>query len=829
MWIDHALRDIRYAFRVLRTSPGFTIVALLSLALGIGANTAIFELINAIRLRRLPVPRAEELADVRIAGGNRGWGLVENANSQLTFPLWKQIQQEQRAFSGIFAWGTTPLLVGIGPDARRVRGLWVSGEAFPVLGVTPVIGRLIGPADDQRGCPPVVLLNHAFWQAEFGGDPAAIGRTLTILDRPVPVIGVTAPAFFGLEVGERFDIALPTCAAAVWGSPIDRRDWSWLSVMGRLDRGWDVTRAAEHMKGLSPQLLEATLPSGRSAASLDQYRSFRLTALPAATGVSRLRTTYGDALWLLFAMTGLVLLIACTNLVNLLLARATAREQELAVRLAVGASRGRVIAQLLAESLLLAACGSALGAVIAGPLSRALLLLLTTENARPHLDLRTDWPVLAFTAAAGILTCVIFGLAPSLRASRLDPGAAMKTGGRGLTASRERMTIQRCLAAAQVTVSLVLMFGAILFARSFRNLITLDTGFKRDGVVLARFADFSDRPTSEGVLAGENEFLARIRSIPQVSAAAATTKLPLDSSSWTMAFVVNASGGVERHSSKFTYVSPQYFNTVGMRLMAGRDFEGGDTASSRKVAIVNDTFVRRYLTADRAIGTTVRTIGEPGYPETVYEVVGVVTDTKYSGLREPIQPIAFVPLAQHPSLRQWPAMVIRSSAPAASVVAGVKQVVGEFRPNMSTMFTVLEAQVRDSLVLERLMAWLAGGFGALAALLSVVGVYGVISYFVVRRRHEIAIRLALGAGRARVVRLVLRDIGVLLVIGLVLGAAASAMAARAASGLLFGLSPDDPATLAAAIGVLAASAMVACLLPALRASRIDATSALRSE
>jgi predicted permease len=829
MWIDHALRDIRYAARVLRTSPGFTLVAVLSLAVGIGANTAIFELIDAIRLRPLPVSRAEELADVRIAGGNRGWGLVDNENSQLTYPLWKQIQQEQRAFSGIFAWGTTPFLVGIGPDARLIRGLWVSGDAFRVLGVTPAAGRLIGPADDQRGCQPVVVLNHAFWKAEFGGDPAAIGRTLTILDRPVPVIGVTAPAFFGLEVGKRFDIALPTCAAAAWGSPIDRRDWSWLSVMGRLDRGRDVTRAAEHMKGISAQLLEATLPSGRSAASLDQYRSFRLTALPAATGVSRLRTTYGDALWLLLAMTGLVLLIACTNLVNLFLARATAREQELAVRIAIGASRGRVMAQLLVESLLLAAGGSMLGAIIARPLSRALLSLLATENDPLHLDLRTDWPVLAFTAAVGILTCVIFGLVPSLRASRLDPGAAMKTGGRGLTASRERMATQRCLAAAQVTVSLVLMFGAILFARSFRNLMTLDTGFKREGVVLARFADFSDRPTPERVLAGESELLARVRSIPQVTGAAATTKLPLDSSSWTMAFVGGASDGVERHSSKFTYVSPQYFGTVGMRFLAGRDFDGGDTAGSRRVAIVNETFVRRYLTANRVIGTTVRTIGEPGYPETVYEVVGVVSDTKYSGLREAIQPITFVPLTQHPSLRQWPAMVIRSSAPPASVVAGIKHVVSEFRPNMSTMFTVLETQVRDSLVLERLMAWLAGGFGALAALLSVVGVYGVISYFVVRRRQEIAIRLALGAGRARVVRLVLRDIGVLLVIGLTLGAAASAIAARAASGLLFGLSPQDPATLAAAIGVLAGSAMVACLLPALRASRIDATTALRSE
>jgi predicted permease len=829
MWIDHALHDIRYAVRVLRTSPGFTLVAVLSLALGIGANTAIFELIDAVRFRQLPVPRAGELADVRIAGGNRGWGLVDNANSQVTDPLWQEIKREQRAFSGIFAWGTTQFLVGVGPDARVVRGLWVSGDTFPVLGVIPAIGRLIQPADDERGCAPVVVLNHTFWQTEFGGDPAAVGRTLTILDRPVTVVGVTAPSFFGLEVGTRFDIALPTCAAAVWGSPIDRRDWSWLSVTGRLDRGWTVERAAEHMKNLTPQLLEATIPPGRTAASIAQYRQFRLTVRPAATGVSRLRASYGDALWLLLAMTGLVLLIACTNLVNLLLARATAREQELAVRMAIGASRGRVMGQLLIESLLLAACGSSIGIVIARPLSRGLLSLLTTENNPLHLELRTDWPVLAFTAAAGILTCVIFGLVPALRASRMDPGTAMRAGGRGLTQNRERMSIQRCLAAAQVTVSLVLMFGAILFARSFTNLTTLDTGFMRDGVILVRFADFSDRPASERVLAGENELLGRIRSLPQVSAAAATTKLPLDTSSWTLAFALPASGGTERLSSKFTYVSPQYFATVGMRLLAGRDFDPGDTARTRPVAIVNETFVRRHLGRADAIGTVVRTLGEPGYPPTAYEVIGIVSDTKYAGLREPLQPITFVPLAQHPSLRQWPAMVIRSSAASAAVVAAVKQAVGELRPHMTTGFTMLEAQVRDALVLERLMAWLAGGFGVLAALLSVIGLYGVISYYVVRRRHEIAIRLALGAGRSRVVRLVLRDMSILLVMGLALGAFAAAVAARGASGLLFGLSPHDPVTLVAATVVVAGSALAACLVPALRASRIDATAALRSE
>ncbi|HWF84462.1 MAG TPA: ABC transporter permease, partial [Vicinamibacterales bacterium] len=555
-WIEHAARDLRYAARMLRANPAFAIVAILSLTLGIGANTAIFQLIDAVRLRRLPVPRADELTAIQIAGGNGGYGVSDDENSQITYPLWEQIRAQQRAFSGLFAWGTTPFLVGTGPDARTVSGLWVSGDAFPVLGVAPAVGRLFGPADDSRGCAPAVVLNHAYWRAQFGGDPAVVGRTLTILDRPVPIIGVTPAEFFGLDVGKQFDIALPICAAAVWGSAPDRRDWFWLSAMGRLNAGWSAARAAEHLNAISPGIFEATVPTGHDRRSTDRYRRFRLTARPAANGVSQLRTAYGDALWLLLAMTGLVLLIACTNLMNLLLARAHAREREIAVRVAIGASRGRVVSQLFAESLLVAVCGTVLGILIARPISRSLLALLTTESSPLHLDLRSDWRVLAFASGAGILTCVVFGLVPAFRASQIDPGSAMKSGGPGLTASRDRIVAQRGLVAAQVAMSLVLVFGAALFMRSFRNLIALDTGLARDGVLLARFADFSDRRAAEHVLESEHELLERIRAVPQVASAAATTKLPLDSSSWTQGFVLPASSGLERHSSKFTYVSP---------------------------------------------------------------------------------------------------------------------------------------------------------------------------------------------------------------------------------------------------------------------------------
>ena len=827
-WLDDSWRDVRYAFRLLAASPGFTVLAILSLSLGIGANTAVFQLIDAIRFRHLPVPRAQELADVRIAGGNAGWGVSEDENSQLTYPLWEQIQRRQQAFSGLFAWGTTPFLIETGPGARVVRGLWVSGDAFPVLGVASEIGRLIGPTDDQRGCAPVVVLNDAFWQTHFGGDRSAVGRSLTIQDRQVPVIGVTSREFFGVDVGRRFDIALPICAAALWGSPLDRRDWFWLSVSGRLNRGWTVARAAEHMRAISPGVFEATLTGGRDARSLEKYRRFRLTILPAANGVSHLRTTYGGALWLLLAMTGLVLLMGCFNVMNLLLARSSAREQELAVRVAIGASRGRVIAQLLIESLVLAACGALPGAALAQALSRGILALLTTENNPLHLDLRPDWLVLVFTATAGIATCVVFGLVPALRAPRSAPAAAMKTG-RGLTAGRGWTAIRRGLVVAQLALSFVLMVGAALFVGSFRNLITLDTGLRREGVIFGRVADFNDRPVPGRVLAAQSELLDRIRAVPQVLSAATTTKFPLDASSWTMGFLLPGSEDLTRHSSKFTYVAPLYFFTVGMQILAGRDFNGSDTAASRRIAIVNQMFVRRYFTTRNAVGATLRTVAEPGYPETMYEVVGIVSDTKYSGLREPVQPVAFVPLAQHPSVPSWPNIVIRSNGSPAVVIAAVKRAVGELRPTLSSSFTLFETQVREDLLPERLLAWLAGAFGVLAALLTAVGVYGLISYVVSRRQHEIAIRLALGAGRTRVVRLVLGEMGGLLIVGLVCGVTLAVLAARAAQALLFGLSPHDPMTFLVAIAVLTGLAAVACTIPALRASRVNATAALRSE
>jgi predicted permease len=825
--IENMLHDLRYAGRVLRRSPGFTAVAILSLALGIGANAAIFQLLNAVRLRSLPVANPQELVEVRIAGGNRSKGINPGVYHQITNPLWEQIREHQKAFSGIFAWGDTSFAVGQGAQARGFNGFWVSGDLFPVLGIVPARGRLFTADDDRRGRGQAgAVISYAFWQSYFGGEDSAIGRTLIIGDKPFTVIGVTPPEFFGLEVGKSFDIALPICELK---SALDRRDLWWLVVMGRLKPDWTLSRAAEHLNTISPGIFEATVPTGYGDSSDDEYRQFRLTALPAGQGVSPLRNSYETSLWSLLVITGLVLLIACANIANLMLARASAREREIAVRVALGASRGRLIRQMLSESVLLAGFGTILGAGLAQLLSRSLISFLTTEGGALRLDLSTDWRILVFTGSVAVLTCLLFGLMPALRASQIEPGAVMKASGRGLTTNRERFSFQRLLVIGQIAVSLTLLVGALLFVLSLRNLITLDAGFRQNGILFA-FADFGRlRLPADRRIPFQANLLEQVRSLPRVESAATSTHIPLNGASWTLGVHVPGAEGERSGSSKFAYVSPEYFKTLKIPILAGRDFNDFDTATSLQVALVNETFVRRYIGDRNPIGTRLRTAAEPNYPETLYEVIGVVKDTKYADLRQDIQPITYVPMAQHPSYQPFAGIVISSSAPLSDLIPEVRRRISETSPDIAIGFRVFETQIREGLIRERLMAWFAGFFGILAAILAMIGLYGVISYMVLRRRNEIGIRMALGASRADIVLLILREMAVLLLIGLGIGTVVSLAAAQGVGALLFGLSPDDPRTLIASACLLAAVAGLACFVPALRASRVDPMVALRHD
>jgi putative ABC transport system permease protein len=825
---ENVFRDFYYAARALRQSLGFTSVAILSLALGIGANAAIFQLFNAVRLRSLPLANPQELVEVRIAGGNGGYGSQNGVNSELTYALWERIRQHQEAFSGIFAWGNSDFSLGDGRSARRVRGLWVSGDLFSVLGVTPVQGRLFAAADDHRGCEnPGTVISYEFWQNHFGGEKSAIGKSLMIQHQLLTVIGVTPPEFFGLEVGQGFDVAVPLCARGV--PALDRLDYFWLVVMGRLKPDWTLTQAAAHLKTISQGIFEATVPPGYDGVNIERYRNFRLTAVPAGHGVSRLRASYETSLWLLLAITGLVLLIACANLANLMLARASARERELAVRIALGASRSRLIRLLLSESLLLTGIGTILGAGLAQLMSRALTSFLTTEGGVLQLDLSLDWRVLAFMATMAVMTCIIFGLIPALRASQIEPGAAMKSGGRGLTPNRERFSYQRFLVIGQIAFSLTLLVGAFLFVRSFWNLTTLDAGFRRNGILFVSHEFGHLRLPANQLIAFQQKLLERIRLIPQVESASFTTHTPLSGAGISLKVRGPGAGVDQVSSAQFTYLSPGYFKTMEIPTLSGRDFNDFDTSTSTKLVIVNETFARRFIAERNPIGALVRSLQEPKYPESVYEVVGVVKDTKYKNLRQVVPPIAFAPMTQNPN--PWPRVqiAIRSTIPLPEVTTEVRRQINDLNPEINLEFKAFEAQIREGVIREQLMAWLAGAFGALAAILAMVGLYGVISYQVLRRQNEIGIRLALGATRPRIVQMILREVAVLLVVGLGIGTVVSLAAARGARNLLFGLSPSDLPTLMASAFLLAVVAGIASLVPALRASRVDPMIALRHD
>jgi len=814
--------DVRYALRSLRRSPGFAAVAALSLALGIGANTAIFQILDAVRLRSLPVRDPQELAEVRIVGGNSGMGLNAGPYGRLTRPVWEELRAHQQAFASAFAWSPSGVRVGPKSDLRRARGLRVSGEFFATLGVEPWRGRLLLPEDEAAACPASrAVVSYAYWQREMGGRDLGPDTRLIVNGDPVDVIGVTPPGFFGVAVGDSFDIAAPFCRPKEM-----RRDVFDVTVMGRLKPGWTIERASAHFDSLSAGTFAATEITGYKTDVLERYRRFRLAAYEASAGVSVLREEYDSSLWLLLAITGLVLLIACANLANLMLARATARAREIAVRVALGASRRRLLGQFLVESGLLAAGGALLGVALAQVLSRVLVSSLGAERGSVQLVIETDGRVLLFTAAIAAATCLVFGMAPAWRASGLPPEAALRVAGRGLTAARDRLSLQRLMVVTQIAVSLVLLVGALLFVRSFRNLMTFDPGLRQEGITVA----FLGWPESNRPAGANDEFRAQlldeIRAVPGVKGAATTTNVPLLGSSWSHGLTI----GTIESWARFTWVSPRYFETMGMPLRRGRDVESRDTQNSPGVAVVNQAFVREVLAGADPIGKTLRTGEEPGYPATVYEIVGIVADSRYADIRGNTPPQVFAPAPQWPGRdNRWTAVLVRSDGASASVVAALKRQLAAAHPDVSAEFAVLKEEVQAQMVRDKLMAMLSGFFGLLAVLLATVGLYGVIAYLVASRRGEIGIRIALGAERKQVVGLIMREAGRLLAVGAVTGTLLALAATRGAASLLFGLQAHDPVTFAAAAAVLSLTAGTAALVPALRAARVDPMTALRQE
>jgi len=826
------IHDLRFGIRMLLKNPGFTAVAVLSLALGIGANTAIFQLLNAVRLKTLPVKNAQELTQIRLTDNSGTRGSKPARYPAVTNPIWEQIRDRQQGFSGLVAWGSAAFNLAQGGEVRPANALWVSGEFFNVLGVQPELGRTFTPTDDQRGCSaPGVVISHSFWQREYGGDKTVVGRKLTLADHQFEVIGITPPNFFGLEVGKSFDVALPICADAIISGKNNRLDsgtnW-WLMVTGRLKPGWTIEQATAQLQSISPSLFQQTLPANYPAASVNNYLGSKLEAVGGGAGYSTLRENYERPLWLLLAIAGLVLLIACANLANLLLARASTREREIAVRQAVGASRMRIIRQLLVETMLLAVVGTGLGALLAQVVSRFLVSSLSTDRDAVFLDLSPDWRVLGFATGVAALTCLLFGLTPAMRATRIAPGAVMKSSGRGLTAGRERFSLRRALVVVQVALSLVLVAGALLFSRSLKKLITVDTGFRQEELLIARVGFGRLNVAPDRRLSYRSELLERIKAVPGVEAATDMDTVPLTGGGRGNNVWLAGGNAEQKINASFNRVGPDYFKTLQVTLLSGRDFSAYDSGNTPKVAIVNETFARLLHEAN-PVGHRAVVEETPSEPETAYEIVGLVRDTKFEELREEPIPIVYLTSGQDPQPSQGRQFLIRSNLPQADVTAAVNRALNEINPAMDISFQWFKTMVEESVLRERLMATLSGFFGVLALLLASIGLYGILSYGVASRTNEIGIRMALGAKSRDVLSLILREAFLLVLIGVAVGLPTVFVATRFASTLLFGLSPTDPLSLFLAGLLMLGVALVAGYFPARRATKVDPLVALRYE
>jgi predicted permease len=820
---DDLLQDVRYALRALRSNPGFAAIAILSLALGIGANTAIFSLINAVILKTLPVSHPEQLVQLVI---NPGGGPT------FTNPIWEQVRDRQDVFSGAFAYSPIRLNLAGGGEVRNARTSWVSGDFFSTLGVRPLLGRTFTAADDKRGCPAIAVLSYDFWQREYGGAADVFERRLTLSSHPVRIVGVVPPGFNGIQVGETVEVYMPLCAEGTLvreNSALDKRANWWIWIFARLKPGIGEQQALARMNTLAPQILAATMPPGYPADAQKYHLNRRFGLLPGATGYSSIRSDYTSALYMLMAAVGVVLLIACANVANLLVSRASARRKEIAIRMAIGAGRARLLRQLLTESLLLSSMGAVLGVLFAEWASRMLVRFLDTSNSTVVLDLSIDVRVFAFTMGVAVATGILFGLAPAWQGAHVDPHSAMKANAGGVVESHARFGLGQMLVTVQVALSLVLLVGAGLMLKTFAKLATVDTGFDKNQVLLIRVDPRYASVPLDRRLPLYQELQQRLGAIPGVRSASFADITPVSGSSSNQ--IIHVEGYVPKSRKDMVVwinsISPGFFAAMETPFIAGRDFNEHDTLHAPLVAVINESMAVKFFGSPLdAVGKTFRN----GWNEISgpIQIVGVVKDAKYISLRAEREAIAYYPLSQLPPMR-WANFVLRAHGPAASLIPSVKTVVDEVNRDITLQFRTLALQVDESLGRERLLATLSGFFGALALGLAVIGLYGVMSYNVARRRNEIGLRIALGAEQARVLRMVLGEAAILIVAGLALGLLVAISSTRLLASFLYRLEPNDPTTLVTACVILAVSAVVAGLLPARRAANLDPMTALRED
>ncbi len=827
--------DLRQSLRALGRAPLFTVIAILSLGLGIGANTAIFSLMDQVLVRALPVVDPSRLVIFRSEGSIQGWSTADNYQTVFSYPLYQDLRDRSEVFSDVFARAGTTVTVSHSDTPDRARAEVVTGNYFRGLGVAAFRGRLIAPEDDTtRGGHPVVVLNHAYWQARLGGDEAITGRTVRINNSPMTVIGIAEPGFHGVLRGEKVDLYIPLAMmdalAPNWPGS-DKRDVHWLNIFGRLGPRLTRERAEAAMATVYRPVLEhdLTFLDNPPQRFRDEYLRKRLELRPAAQGINDLRAQWQTPFVALMVLVGFVLLIACANIANLMIARGMARQREVAIRLAMGAGRARIIRQVLTESLVLALAGGACGLLFAAWTSEALLGLLPGDSFRTVFSAAVDARLLIFTAAASVLTGILFGLFPAIQAARSEPGPALKDAATAATASRTAVRLRKGLVAAQVGLSTVLLIAAGLFARSLNNLLRDSPGFQPENLIT-----FSLNPRLSGydpprALTFYRALHQRLAALPGVRAVGAAGLAPLSGNNRGGNITVEgyAAGEDEYTGSQVNSAGPGFFEAIGISLRQGREFTERDNAQAPKVAVVNESFVRKYFAGRNPLGGRFTFGGGRVTPN--IEIVGVAANSKHAGLRDDIPPFVFIPYEQD-NVVDTLNFYLRTDWDAAAVSAAVRQAIRELDGSLPLFdLKTVRTQMEESVYRERLVAILAGAFGCLATLLGAIGLYGVIAFMVARRTAEIAIRIALGALRGDVVRGVLREVAVMTAIGIASGVLAALALGRYVESQMFGISVRDPLSFSVAVVVLGVVAGLAGLLPALRAARTDPIRALRYE